>query len=1176
MNRWLTYAGPILVAAGAWLTTTHPHPFLGDAVVLGLLAAAVLVGLVGIVMGSQTSVGLSILAAMVPTFPPMVPASWLGAASLLAGAVFALEGARAHREEVPLPPLRAWGFPLGLVLVALVVPVAALTTQAGRESLDIAQGMGVAVTAPFLLGAAWLVLVAIDRRDAEQGEDEAAARSGNLAGVLLLGVAVLAAGALVAGVPSATATGHTCEDPRTADAFEACPEALRVQAHDEPLGENRTGETWELDASTALLIDHGFDPEDLRNMTFHDATLEVDLASQLDNTACSGNTLALERALGSWGEETNWTRAPDGEDPIRHALSDDDCMYGQTAAFNVTGHLQAWADGAPLHGWRLAADGGPVRGSDEPAFASAVYDTNGPRLVNATVTPDPVDGVTMVPMDGLVRVTTDLIDPTGNVKNATLRVGNHVALEATLHRTGETELVYEPETLTADGPLEMHVQDWDGNTAREPLTTVRPDHEAPNVDPGEDLERSGDRLVLNEPVPETTDRGVNVTITDDACAFVDPCGFVTVLDEDGHEVQNATVNQTHEDVTLHIPTNPPGDRALIIRAEDPAERVTLTRLDYAVSEPRAPEVTNLTLTDHLDREDQQEAGLPLTVTMDVTDESPPVYVNITDGDTRIGDTVLDAKDGSVDIAPTVETAGTRALVVTVEDRWGNQHRQTRTVEIFPQRAPVITLPDDEHVPSRATLEATFQDASLVPEDVTVKVLRGGSTLEAATVDVTLRPQGVSANVTLPELLHGEAIRLTATATDQAGLFATATSDHVLDARAPEIRVVPEPGAAIDGDLWTLPGAHVAIQAEDDASGLDDIVLVEPYRSLLDATGELIPVGGIGEEPIRVQATDRVGNQAEWAGQLFIDDTPPTVDVRVDGHDLLVNVTPRGSPLSSVTLTANDTPLSIPLVEGEHRVTVPGVTRGDEVLVAATVEDRVGHEATFEDTLIIQAAPPDVRISSMDRGNVTLTVDDPDGDPVHVTSTLTHKVNGTTWAFPEDATDLAFPNWRGDVELEVEATAHNASTTEHRAFTLGEGPHMAASLPERVGPGEHATIPVTWERDFAEVTLLVLDDERQVDLVNVTKQGPGKGEAVLTLDEEGTYDLELRAKHTDGTVTAQSVGHVEVSAGPNTAVITVGVLLLVAVMGLVLLYRYREDDQEPDEGSPPDARASSGP
>ncbi len=1155
MTRAIGYAGPVVLAAGAWLAAPRPHAWLSQELLLGLVGAVLVIGLVGVALGRQLVVAGAVGAAIAPTVPTIVPMAWTGALAIVLGAAVGLEGARANREGLPLPPLRAWALPVGLLAFSLLVVLVALTTTVGRESLDITQGMGVAVSVPFLLLGAWAGLAALERRSDEDASG---------AWTVLVAALALAGGAMMVATDPASAQANACEDPRSATGFEACPTASHVHAQQD-VATNVTHTSWELSGDETLFIHPGFQQGDVSNVTFLDATLTVEIQSQ-PLSGCADATLVVQRATGPWSDETNLTQAPDGADPVTVSPSDQACSLGGSVPVDVSPHFEAWSQGHPLEGWRIhLANEGSLQGAQGPYAMNATYAVNGPTIERVTTAPEPRGGTTMAPVDEAFTVTLNVTDPIGNLKNATLTVDEDPAYEAPLSSTGEIPLSFTVTEATADGTLEATVWDWDGNRATSTITQVRPDREAPELSPGPLVTATEDGFTLEDPLPEDDETQVTFNVSDDACPLVDPCTSIELIDEDGQLVQNVTTNQTHPNATFTLPTEPTGERALILNAKDAADRSNATLLTYAVSEPRAPTLHEVTLTDMQGRQDRQEAGLPLNVTVHATDESPPLTATVTDAGTTLATGTLNETNGTLKLAPTLETAGTRTLTVTVEDRWGNQAQQARPVEVHPQRAPTITLPTPEHVPAQARLTASIQDASLSPENATVTVIRGGTQLEAVTVDKHLTEDGLDAEIHLPDLLHGEPIRVSITATDALGQFATGTSDHTVDALAPEITVEPEPGATLDGDVWTLPNATLLVAAEDEASGLEALHLVEPHHQSLDATGHALPMSEIGQEAIRVEAQDAVGNTANWTGQLRMDHEAPQLDLDVDGHALIVTVHEEESGIRTLDVDADGADLSPPNVPGEHRIHVPNVTRGDTVSVGIAAQDRVGHEATLERTVTIQDAPPEVRIGSLEEQNVTLSTSDPDGDPVSTAAELVHAVNETTWSFPDDASTLTLPAWRGDVHLTVTATAHETTLTENRTFTLGQAPHVHATPPGEIEPGAPTTVDVEWERDYDSITLVALDGDRQVDLANVTQTGPGNGQAEIQLPE-GTYELELRAQHADGTVQTASAGTVSVEEGPSTMFLAIGLLLLVALVGVIVLNRFRDEGEPPPEGT----------
>lgn len=1169
MRAAIGYLGPILLALGAWLAAPDPHPVLSGALALGLVGLAGVLALVGVALGSQVTVGAGLVAGIAATLPPVVPMGWGGPALIVLGAALALEGAAARETGIPMAPLSAWRLPLGLTLAAALVSLAALATQVGRESLDISQGLGLAASAPFLLGAAWAGLRAFQRRRGDEGESPVAPA--------LLAVVLLAGGiALATSAPAHAQSSEDCSGFDDQGGFVGCPVRLHVlaQPNDSAVV---TNETYTLNRDRVLLIDPKPAFDETTNFTFSRATLNVDINPTTGDTSCTNRRFTLDRATGPWGRATTAEAAPDGTEPVTEAPTDGMCLGGGgTLGFNITTHMNAWADGEPIHGWRLRlTQGQPMDGGSGPYTMDGAYDRNAPEIVSITTRPAPQptgDGgeILMAPVDGQISVDVDVDNPKGDLRNATLKVGDQEALNVTLPANDRANLTMDVTAGVANGSLLLRVQDWDDRFDRAFVASLRPDRTAPSMQPKPDsgLEDTDDGWRLPEPLPEGVDADVTFNVTDDACEFVDPCTRLVAVNETGATIANATGNATAHNITVPLPTQAPGDHVLTLRATDPAGRQATQKLAYRVSEPRAPVLTNVSITDGLGRSNRQEAGLPLVVNLTVEDESAPLTVNISSAGDELANRTVDVAGRSIELAPVVEQAGRRSLDIQVTDRWGNIASTVETVEMLPARNPRIELPEQRYLRSEDTLKASVFDASLAPENVTLRILRAGTPIAGATVDKALTDGGVDITIALPQLLHGEDVRIIATATDRLGQFSTASSDHEADVLAPDIRIDVTDGARIGATLWALPGGELNVTAEDPDSGLAHVTLRQPTERSLDPNGSTIPIDEVASRQLVIEAVDRVGNEANWTGQVELDEEAPRLSLSVDGHAVLATVREGQSGLAQVGITADGAPLSIPKVPGEHRVEIPDVARGDVVDVHLAAEDNVGHSANISRNVTIGDAPPELRVSSLEGRQLNLFTSDPDGDAVTTEARAVHLVNGSRRSISVAGNGtLTLPDWRGDVEVVVDAHAHNATTTRSRTFTLGEGPFLHASLPREVEPGSTVTVEVTWERAYEAVTLVVTQDGEQVTVANVTETSDGHGEATLSLDEEGSYGLELSGRHQDGTVETASVGQVDVESGPSGIFLAIGLLLLIAVVGLILLERYAEEDEEdaPPEG-----------
>lgn len=1170
MRRAWAYLGPVLLAVGAWLAAPNPHPVFPNLVPLVLAAAAAVLGLVGVHWGSQAAVGLALVAGVAGQLPPIVPMGWIGPALTVVGLALSLEGAASRDTGIPMAPLRAWGLPLGLTLAGALVALAALTTQVGRESLDITQGLGLAVSAPFLVAAAWGVLKAVRTR----GEE------GTGSGLLAV---VLAAGVLLAGVtllvpPEASAQDQQAQcDFRNQTFGAGCEPRLAVLARPNST-ENATDETYTLTSDDVLLTDLGFHPGYWRNRTISFATLQ--LPTQADTSGnCPGTRVTLKRATQAWPEDATVDQVPPGADPVNLTRSQENCLSGSSLSADVAEQLEAWAAGAPVQGWRLSLASGQAFNGDNPWQLTYEALPNHPRIRNVTLTPEPHDGIVMAPVGERLAVEAKIFDPRGGTREVELRFGprmlTNVSLGANDGGNLTANLSYAVDGSTANGTLEMRVIDWDNRTAHDDIAELRPDRETPTLLPGENatVEVTDEGWRIPEPIPRDKRRTLTLNVSDDACEFVQDCMQLFVTNETG-QIANRTGNDT---LTVPLPTDRAGDHTVTLTLEDAAGRLNTTELSYRVSEPVDPSLTGLAVTDGLGRSDQQEAGLPLEVNLTLADESPPIELAVSTSDRSLLTRTVSNETATLHLTPVIEQAGGHTLVLEATDRWGNTAELLHGVEILPARSPRITLPNRTWLASGSILEATVTDASVAPENASIQVLRGGTPMAGVDVAKRLTETGVAVSIELPQLLHGEQIRVIASATDRLGRFATQTSDHRADALAPEIDVEPTAGARVGGTLWTLPEAELVVSAEDPDSGLATLRLTEPGSRSLDPTGATIPVSDLGTERFRIEARDAVGNAANVTARLAIDREAPSVELGIDGHQAVVTVREDESGLARVHLTADGQPLQVPRVPGTHRVTIPDVQRGDVVNLTLLAEDKVGRAGNVTRTLTVEDAPPELRLGTLGEGSIRAFATDPDGDAVEVDARAIHLVNGSRVTLDPSANGtLELPNWEGDVRLVVDAEAHNATTTRTRTLVLGEGPYLHAQVPSDAQPGNEITVTVTWQRAFEELDLTVSQDGSQVDVVNVTQTSPGHGRASFTLDEEGTYGLELTARHTSGTVETASLGQVQVQAGPSPVFFAIGALLLVALVGLVLLEAYKEDEDAEEDVQGTEVEGAEGP
>lgn len=1169
------YLGPVLLALGAWLAAPTPHPTFSSTVVLGLVATSAILGLVTLHLGSQVGVGVAMAAAIAATLPPIVPMGWPGALLIVVGSALSLEGAVSRGSGLPMAPLRSWALPAGLTLTAALVALLALTTQVGRDSIDISQGVGLAVSAPLLLGAGWAVLRALRSSDEESSSSLVPA---------IVAIMLLVGGAFVLSAPTTKAEREfdpgPCVDGQGArfwsrEAFGGCTARLHLLV-DENTSQVVNNQSWQLTQDERLLIRPGFEKGLFQNFTFESATLEVPATTGTE-TSCPHKVLELARNTEGFNEETRVGSLPETTDPLTASRTQTECAAGSPLRYNVTEHFQAWADGEPQTGWTLRlAQGQTFQGRGSPSEMAASFDVHEPEIRNVTSSPASVeteDGAEklMAPVGERLEFNLSINDSRGGVRNVELLLGDRVILNETLAANDGGDLNetvgYTVDPARANGTLTARVVDWDRWADDVRVAELDPDREPPQAQPTEDttLERTDTGWRVPDPVPRGEQVEIGLDVQDDSCESVPDCVRLTVRNQ-----TDAVVAERSGSGTLSFPlsTDRPGDHVFKLDLSDAADRLNASTLSYRVSEPDAPILEDVSVTDGLGRSDQQEAGLPLEVDLTVEDVSPPIDLRIHAGSDLLVNRTFETTSVDRVLRPVVEEPGRKNLRITAVDRWGNEETILRAVDIHQARAPIIELPDRAFVPTQPTLPVHIEDASVTPENVSVEVLRSGAALP---IDVAteVTEEGVDLSVQLPDLLHGSDLRMVVHATDRLGLFTPETADFEADVLGPRLQVEPSIGARTTEAVWTLQNATLDVEAGDPDSGLAGVRLLEPISREL-AANESVPVSEVGTRQVTIEAVDEVGNRANWSGQVQIDDEAPSLQVAIDGHHVVANITEDESGLDRVQLTVDGEPLGIPRVPGTHRVEIPGVKRGDQVEVDLLAEDRVQHVTNVTRELEVGDAPPEVRLGTLAGNHLRTFADDPDGDEVTLSARAVHRVNGSSVSLrPTEDGTFVLPNWRGDVRLIVDAEAHNATTTNARSFTLGEGPFIDVELPEQAEPGTTVTVDVSWVRAYDSIQIVVTHEGERVALANVTESDAGQGQASFTLPEEGTYSLRLSAQHESGTVETASLGQMEAQSGPSGVFLLIGGLLLVALVGLVLLERYRdEEDEAPADEAPP--------
>lgn len=1134
----------LALGGGAFLASPAAHPIWGATGSLALAGAAVVLALVAYALGREWITGLAIGAALAATIPPDLPMGWIGPLLLTAGAALSLETTRA-REAGALPPATAWALPVGLTIVGLSVPLAALVVQSGRESLDLAQGIGAAVSAPFVLLAAagLLSLVYSDEEDetSEAASDEAAdaANSTVAAVAIVAGLAILL---VTAGLVAA----NTREQQRGME--------LEVLVDDSGAsGRDMTQQTfWAIDNSSVALLLPDTDNLQIRNVTVLEAEFAVNensLSSPEGSTSCERVVIQLARNVDPWGTGTTWSTLPSTTNPRNRTIDLDQCNQHPAFTWDVTADARAWSRGEPLNGWTLSMPQGDREYDVVIPTYNVTYDPNPPEIAGVETTPDRVPGGVIAPVGQNVTVAVNATDPMGGIRNATLvHDGVQIGSARFPVNTTDTTLTFRARAGMPDAPLVVEVVDWDGNEARKAIGRPILDRLRPNATV---------EAVPTEPVPRGSTPNATLAFQDDLCEDVTPCLDWSVRNETGHIVANGTGNGT---ATIQLPTQHAGPRELVVTVTDRAGRTNSTTLSYLVREQVPPGFARLNVLGALERPNLQEQGLPFTVELALDEESPPITVDVFAGSAPVAKRTIDTTQAAFPI--NVTDTGETTITVRVEDRWGNVAQAQRRVTVEPRSEPIVLLPTRDFVSRQPTLAVQIVDLSVDPLNVTVDATVGGSPLPGMSTNHSVTRTGLDLSVGLPSLVDGERVRLVVQATDALGQSASTSHAYTADAGPPRISVEPSPGIFDDGVLFTTPDGEVTFAASDDVSS---VTRFELDGRAIDPRGTDVPAGQLASS-FSLIAEDEAGNQATRQGAVSIDGTPPTVEAGIDGHDVVVTVTEQGSGLARSTVTVDGTLHPIPLAPGTHNVTLTDVRRGDEITAEVRAVDRVGQEATVVRNLTVEDAPPRITIGTVDGRNVSLSTSDPDGDTVDTTVTARHAVNGTERTLERTAGRVTLPDWRGEVVLEVAASAHDATTTRMRTLLLGQPPFVSARAPEEATTGREVTVHVEWARRADEITVTALRDGIEVASADVQPTSDGEGTATLTFDESGTYHLDARLVSPDGDVEVQSAGTVSVSTAigwPIWVLVALGAIGLIGA-GVYLWLRRRE---EPDEGQP---------
>ncbi len=1132
--------GALLVGAGTLLTAS-PDPLFGQASTTLLPAAASVLGLIAVVWGREWLALVALATGLAATIPPPLPMDWIPAVLAALGAVLLFEGARARREATPPPPLKAFLLPALLLLASLLVALAALTTQSGRESLDLAQGLGVAVSAPFLLLAAWGILTLIHQR-----------RSTPTSAITVTVLAVLVALALVPLTPPAEAQPGQQQGERT-----TVMSIERVVVVDDTGAGGREidGFSYEIREDQIAFLKPFFLPS-YTNATFSQATLQLKgfTFSDTFTKQCDREfTLRASRVLQPWGTTTTWETLPNTTDPHTTTYTREDCASNIPLNFDVTEHYRDWGDGAPWQGWLVelvSVDGTPVSSTrGEPtlqvergeSFSITTWNPNAPRIRHVDTDPGTVEGTLFGPVGGNVTLDVNITDRRGGMRSVVVSQEDTELARASLtdafNGTRDVQLTLPIEASTPTGPLDLFVVDWDGNNATlDGFVELELDPEPPSIQ------------VIDAPPEEADEDQVihtRLNITDDGCQRVEACITWNVTTGDGVVLAS---NTTEQNVSIPLPTDRPGRHEVHIVAEDVAGAISRELLVYNIREPRAPVLEDLEINGFRGAP-IQEAGLPVHVDLSATDETPPLTVRVLDGEMELA--AHESLEAAFNLTVPGLEAGNHTLTVEVTDHWGNQATETANLTVERAQEPRIRLPGASVVGSTAQLTITVEDRSVRPSNVTITATQDGQRLADLRERVTLLERGLHISVDLPSLLHGEQATLSVTAVDDLGQGASASQELTADLRGPRIEITSDQGVRNATAILARSTANLTFTATDDVSEVTAFDLVLPRRLSLDPVGETLPARELGSGPVHAQATDGVGNQANRTLELVLDDEAPELLLDIQGHEVLVTAREELSGLDTLTFSVDGTTLPVPLASSTHRVALDNVVRGDRIVASLTAQDRVGNEAALTERLTVQDAEPTITVGQRDGDTLPITVDDPDNDALDTTITVRHRVTERETTVPIEDGAIQLPDWRGELLVHIRAEAHGKTVTHETVLLRGQGPFLHAKADGDRDTGEPVEINVTWERAASKLTAVATRDGAEVASAPIEVQRPGQGTATFTFEEAGDYELTVRMVTEDGEVEIAQAGTVDIDDPIGWIPLLLIMLVLIGVAGWVL-------------------------
>ncbi len=322
---------------------------------------------------------------------------------------------------------------------------------------------------------------------------------------------------------------------------------------------------------------------------------------------------------------------------------------------------------------------------------------------------------------------------------------------------------------------------------------------------------------------------------------------------------------------------------------------------------------------------------------------------------------------------------------------------------------------------------------------------------------------------------------------------------------------------------------------------DGTYTVEPETALAD--GEYTAVATV-TDPSGATATATDPGSIDTTAVITVDapdltnDNTPTITGTTDdveaGQVVTVVVTDSEGNTQTITTTVQD--------DGTYSVDVPNALPDGDYTAVATVQDKLGNQATATDPGSVDTTAPTITVDAPDNSNdttptITGTTDAPEGSVVTVVVTDNDGNTQTvTTTVKDDGTySVDVPNELPDGGYEVDVSVKDPAGNEGNATDTGSVDTTAPTISVDAPDDSNDTTPtITGTTDAPEgsvVTVVVTDSDGNTQTVTTTVDSDGNYSVdVPEALPEGDYTVDASVKDPAGNEgKATDVGSVDTAA-----------------------------------------------